>query len=111
LDGLAITKLDVLGGLKKLKICTSYKFNGKTVDEFPASLKVLEKCEPVYEEMDCWSDISVEQWKRIKKKGYVALPKELKNYLKMIEKIGKVPIYLISVGPERESTIDLKKLF
>jgi len=111
LDGLAITKLDVLSGLKKLKICLSYKFNSKMIDEFPTSLKVLEKCEPVYEEMDGWPDVSEEEWKKIAKKGYVALPKELKNYLKIIEKIGRVPIYLISIGPERDSTISLKKIF
>jgi adenylosuccinate synthase len=111
MDGLAIAKLDVLSGLKKIKVCTSYKFNGKILNEFPASLKVLEKCEPVYEELDDWPDVSEEEWKKIAKKGYDALPKELKNYLKMIERIGEVPTYLISVGPERESTICLKKIF
>jgi adenylosuccinate synthase len=111
MDGLAIAKLDVLSGLKKIKVCTSYKYNGKILNEFPASLKVLEKCEPVYEEIDSWPDISEEEWKNIAKKGYDTLPKELKNYLKMIERIGGIPAYLISVGPERESTICLKKIF
>ena len=111
LNGLAITKLDVLSGLKKIKICTSYKFNGKIINELPSSLKIIEKCEPVYEELDGWANISGDEWKKIVKRGYVALPKELKNYLKTIEKIGEVPVYLISIGPERESTISLKKIF
>ncbi|MDI6826430.1 MAG: adenylosuccinate synthase [Candidatus Aenigmarchaeota archaeon] len=112
LDGLAITKLDVLGGLEKVKICTAYKFNGKILNEFPASLKVLERCEPVYEELDGWPDFTEEEeWKKIAKKRYVDLPKELKIYLERIEKIAGIPIYLISVGPERESTICLKKIF
>jgi adenylosuccinate synthase len=111
MDGLAIAKLDVLSGLKKVKICAYYKMNGKIINEFPASSKVLEKCEPFYEEMDGWPNISEEEWKKIAKKGYKALPKELKNYLKVIERIGGVPIYLISIGPERESTISLKKIF
>jgi adenylosuccinate synthase len=111
LDGLAITKLDVLGGLEKVKICTSYRYNGKIIEEFPASLKVLEKCQPVYEEMDGWEDLTEEEWREIANKGYYSLPKELKDYLKRIEGLAGVPIYLISLGPERESTICLKEIF
>jgi len=111
LDGLAVTKLDVLGGLDKIKICTSYMIDGKKIYEFPSSLKTLEKCEPVYEEMDGWDDLSQEEWKKIVKKGYVTLPKGLKNYLKRIEKIAGIPIYLISFGRGRELTISLKKIF
>jgi adenylosuccinate synthase len=111
INGLAVAKLDVLSDLKKIKICNSYKFNGKILNEFPASLKVLEKCEPVYEEINGWSDVSEEEWKKIAKKGYTALPEELKNYLKIIEKIGGVLVYLISIGPDRKSTISLKKIF
>jgi len=111
IDGLAIAKLDVLSGLEKIKVCTSYKFNGKILNEFPASLKVLEKCEPVYEEIDGWEDIEEEEWKKIAKKGYDSLPKELRNYLKLLEKIGGVPAYLISIGQDRQSTISLKKIF
>jgi len=111
LDGLAITKLDVLGGLSKVKICTSYKLNGQTLEEFPASLKVLEKCKPVCEEFDGWEDLSEKEWMEIAKKGYYALPKELRDYLKRIEEIAGVPIFLISLGSERESTINLKEIF
>ncbi len=111
LDGLAITKLDVLGGLKKVKICTSYEYDGKKIEELPTDLKVLEKCKPVYEELDGWDDLSAEEWKELSKKGYYALPEEVRNYLKRIEEIADIPIFLISVGPEREATICFKKIF
>lgn len=111
LNGIAITKLDVLGGLNKVKMCTSYKINGKTLEEFPASLKILEKCEPVYEEFDGWEDLSEEEWMEIVKKGYYALPKEMRNYLKKVEEIAGIPIFLISLGPDREATISIKEIF
>jgi adenylosuccinate synthase len=111
LDGLAITKLDVLGGLKKIKLCTSYKFGGKTIEEFPANLKVLEKCEPVYEEFDSWPDFSEKEWKQLAMKGYNHLPEQMRTYLGRIEEIAGIPIYLISLGPSREATISLKNIF
>ncbi len=111
LDGLAITKLDVLGGLDKVKICTSYRHKVRVVKEFPADLELLEKCQPVYEEMNGWVDLLEEKWREIAKDGYYALPKELRDYLKRIEKLAEVPIYVISLGPGRESTISLKEIF
>ena len=111
LDGLAITKLDVLGGSKKIKLCTHYEYDGKKLEEFPARLKVLEKCKPVYEEMDGWNNMPKEEWRELSRKGYDTLPEELKKYLKRIERIGGVPVYLISVGPGRESTICVKNIF
>jgi len=102
LTGLAITKLDVLGGLKTLKICTGYEYNGKLLQDFPASLKVLSACRPVYEEMPGWDeDIS---GIRIFKE----LPKTTRNYLKKIEKLTEIPINIVSVGPGRDETIMIK---
>jgi adenylosuccinate synthase len=111
LDGLAVTKLDVLGGLEKVRICTAYEVDGKTTKNFPASLIALEKCKPVYEELDGWKDYSQEEWKRIAKEGYYALPKEVRDYLKKIEEVAGVPIFFISIGSERNSTICLKEIF
>jgi len=110
-DGLAVMKLDVLSGLEKVKICTAYEYNGKTVKEFPANLKILEKCVPVYESLDGWSDFSEEEWREIATKGYYALPNEMRDYLKKVEEIAGVPVYFISIGPGRESTICLKEIF
>jgi adenylosuccinate synthase len=111
LDGLIVTKLDVLGGLDEIKICTAYQYNGKEINEFPASLKILEKATPVYETLSGWSDLSEDDYREIADKGYYALPKEMRNYLKRIEEMAGIPIYLVSVGPDREATISLREIF
>jgi adenylosuccinate synthase len=111
LDGLAVMKLDVLGGLNEVNICTAYEYDGKTMEEFPASLKVLEKCKPVYESLNGWPDFSEQEWREIANKGYYTLPREMRDYLNRIEDISGVPIYFISIGPGRETTICLKEIF
>ncbi|MGB5156135.1 adenylosuccinate synthetase [Desulfobacterium sp. N47] len=99
LTGLAITKLDVLGGIKTLKICTGYEYNGKIIEDMPASIKLLSACKPVYEEMPGWDeDIS---GIRI----YENLPETTKQYLKRIEELIETPINIVSVGPGRDETI------
>ena len=99
LSSLAVTKLDVLGGLETLKICTGYEYKGKILKDFPASLKILEACEPVYETLSGWTeDISGAKEMR-------DLPENVKNYLKRIEELTETPIHIISVGPERNQTI------
>ncbi|MDL2286364.1 adenylosuccinate synthase [Desulfococcaceae bacterium OttesenSCG-928-F15] len=105
LTGLVITKLDVLGGLDELKICTSYVLDGETVDYVPCSLKKLGNCEPVYETLPGWKeDISGIL-------DYENLPENAKKYLARIEALSGVPISIISVGPGREETIIQKPLF
>lgn len=105
LTGLAITKLDVLGGLKELKICTFYKYNGEPLDVFPASLNVLEACEPVYETLPGWEeDIS-----GIRR--FEDLPPNVHAYLKRIEELSGIPVQIVSVGPGREQTIVLNNPF
>lgn len=101
LTGLAITKLDVLGGLKKIKICTAYKHHGEIIKNFPANLKVLAQCEPVYETLDGWDeDISTLT-------SYDQLPANVLGYLKRVEELSEVPIKIVSVGPQRDQTIVL----
>ncbi|MFW6374175.1 MAG: adenylosuccinate synthase [Thermodesulfobacteriota bacterium] len=105
LTGLVITKLDVLGGLDELKICTGYQYAEKVLEDFPASLKVLGECEPVYETLPGWSeDIS-------NVKSYDDLPRNTRNYLKRIEEITETAIQIVSVGPGREETIVLTNPF
>ncbi len=101
LTGMAITKLDVLGGIEQLKICTAYQYKGEKLDTFPASLKVLAQCEPVYETLPGWEeDIS-------HLRDYKDLPVTVQAYLKRIEEITATPVQIISVGPGREQTIVL----
>jgi adenylosuccinate synthase len=105
LTGLAITKLDVLDGLDSVKICTGYAYKGNVLDEFPASLKVLGDCRPVYESLPGWpEDIS-----GIRK--YDDLPANVKSYLNRIEALTQTPVAIISVGPDRDQTIVLTNPF
>ncbi|MEM2900361.1 MAG: adenylosuccinate synthetase, partial [Thermoplasmata archaeon] len=109
--GLAVTKLDVLGGLQKIKVCTKYEYRGKTIKEFPASMKILEECKPVYVEFEGWEDLPKEGWQKIAKKGYYrALPKQMREYMKFISKETGVPIQIISIGEERSLTLDRREV-
>jgi adenylosuccinate synthase len=102
LTGLAITKLDVLDGLETVKICTGYDYRGNELRDFPASLKVLGECKPIYETLPGWpEDIS-----GIRK--FEDLPANVKSYLHRIEALIESPIDIISVGPDRDQTIVLR---
>jgi adenylosuccinate synthase len=105
ITGIALTKLDVLTGFKKIPICTGYRFAGQVYDEFPASSKVLENAEPVLEEMEGWSQAitAVRQFSE--------LPVAAQRYVQRIEKVLDTEIILVSVGPGREQTILLRNPF
>jgi adenylosuccinate synthase len=105
LTGIAITKLDVLGGLDTLKICTHYEADGKTIREFPASLKLLAACKPVYESLPGWpEDIS-------DVRSFGDLPQNAKQYIRRIEQLVGIPVVIVSVGPGRDETIVLNNPF
>jgi adenylosuccinate synthase len=105
MDSIALTKIDVLSDLDKIKICTSYKSDGKLIKEFPASLETLQKCIPVYEEMKGWKkDIS-------QVTNYEDLPPQLKAYIHRIEELIKTKMVILSVGPQRRQTIIREKIF
>jgi adenylosuccinate synthase len=99
LTSLAVTKLDVLGGVETLKICTAYEYKGEILDDFPASLKVLGECKPVYESLPGWS----EDIGSIKEMD--DLPVNVRNYLDRIEELTETSIHIVSVGAERTQTI------
>ncbi|MBI2131018.1 adenylosuccinate synthetase, partial [Candidatus Woesearchaeota archaeon] len=105
LDSMAVTKLDVLSGMEKIKICTGYGHNGRRISDFTTNLKVLESCEPVYREVDGWGN----ELAGVRK--YEHLPSGAKKYLEIIEKAAGIPISMVSVGPGREQTIILRKEF
>lgn len=96
---LAITKLDVLDGLDRVKICTKYNMNGRIIDYFPAEIEDLKKCRPFYKEFIGWEKINN------KSKKLNDLPKNANSYLRFIEKELKIPISLASIGPDRNDTI------
>lgn len=98
---LAITKLDVLDGLKKVKICTYYKLDNKKIDYFPADIYKVEKCKPIYKDFKGWEKINE------KSKELNDLPTEAKVYLNFISEFLDIPISLVSIGPGRKQTIEV----
>ena len=98
---IAITKLDVLNGLKQVKICTHYKLYDKKIDFFPANIKDVEKCKPIYKEFKGWRKIDKDSSKLLD------IPKEAQKYLQFIEKELQVPIAIVSIGPGRKETIEI----
>jgi len=99
IDSVALTKLDVFTTVEKLKICVAYKYKGNIIKNFTTNIKVLQNCQPVYEEFDGW-------WDDLTKiRTYDKLPNNAKKYLRRIEELLKVPFSIISVGPKREQTI------
>jgi len=106
ITALAITKLDVLTGLKKLKICVGYRLGDKLLtDSTPASIKALAACEPVYEELDGWQENIALALKMSE------LPENARSYLKRLEELSGAKITLVSVGAGREETIQLGNPF
>ncbi|MFB5663292.1 adenylosuccinate synthase [Alteribacillus sp. HJP-4] len=95
---LSINSIDVLTGIDTVKICTAYKYRGEIVEEFPASLKVLAECEPIYEELPGWK----EDITGVKTLG--ELPENARHYLERVSQLTNIPLSIFSVGPDRSQT-------
>jgi adenylosuccinate synthase len=104
-SGLCITKLDVLDGAETLKICVGYDVDGALSDILPVGAEELARCVPVYEEMPGWQESTVGV------RAHERLPKAARDYLARVEKLGGVPIALISTGADRDETIVLRHPF
>jgi adenylosuccinate synthase len=105
LDYLAITRLDILDKLDKIRICKGYMYKGKELKEYPASLDVLYHVEPIYEEMDGWkTDIT-------HCRTYEDLPANARYYVERISQLVGVPLGIVSVGPNRDQTIVIHEIF
>ena len=105
LTSIAFMLLDVLTGFEEIQICTAYKCGDEILENFPASLEQLAKCEPVYETMQGWTeDIT-------KVEKYEDLPENAKKYITRIEELIGVNVDLVSVGPNRAQTIIRKNVF
>jgi adenylosuccinate synthase len=105
IDGVALTKLDVLDGFAELKICVGYKVGDQTFDYMPAGLKVQAALEPVYESMEGWSESTqgARSWKD--------LPGAAIKYVRRIEELIGAPVALLSTSPERDDTILMRDPF
>jgi len=104
-SGLGVTKLDVLDGMRRLRLGVGYKVDGIESDILPVGAELLAESEPVYEEIPGWKESTVGL------KRFEDLPRPAQNYLKRIEEICDVPIDIISTGAEREETIVLRHPF
>jgi adenylosuccinate synthase len=103
--GLCITKLDVLDGIKELKICVAYTLDGKTIELLPTGAEDISRCQPLYETLPGWSESTVGVTQ------YDKLPAAARAYLRRIEELAGVPIDMISTGPDRDHTIVLRHPF
>ncbi|MDR0267860.1 adenylosuccinate synthase [Paenibacillus sp.] len=105
LTGLSLNSLDVLTGLETVKICTGYKYRGEVIQHYPASLKMLEECEAIYEEMPGWhADIS-------EAKTLEDLPETTRNYVKRVSELTGIPIAIFSVGRNRSQTNQILPIY
>lgn len=105
LDYLAITRLDILDTFDELKICVGYEIDGQAVKGFPADLKKLGQCKPVYETLPGWKeDIS-------SIREYDKLPAAARKYVERIAEVTGVPLGIVSVGPNRDQTIVLHEMY
>jgi len=97
--GMAITRLDILSILPRLKVCVGYKRNGRTIDYFPAGVTDLSECQPIYEELEGWQTPLTDI------RQFDELPVAARQYVLRLEELVGCPVNLICVGPRREQTI------
>jgi adenylosuccinate synthase len=107
-SSIVVTKIDVLGGLKKVMACVAYDHGGKRLRDFPADTRVLEECTPVYREFDGWGTLDEGEVRRIAARGYDALPEEAREYLDFVSELAGSPIQMVGLGPGREDTVTLR---
>lgn len=105
LSDMALTHLDIYDGFHSIKICTAYRFNDEILTSFPSDIAILDKCQPIYEELDGWQE-SVSGIRDFEK-----LPVAARKYMSRLEDLLSCPISLVSTGPDRSQTILLADLF
>ncbi|MDM5201565.1 adenylosuccinate synthase [Fictibacillus enclensis] len=102
---LSLNSIDVLTGIETLKICVAYKYKGEVINEFPASLKVLAQCEPVYEELPGWTEDITGA------KTLSDLPENARHYVERVSQLTGIPLTIFSVGPDRSQTNMVRGVF
>jgi adenylosuccinate synthase len=102
---MTITKLDVLSGFEKIKVCVGYRMDGKVIETVPSNLDLLNRCEPVYEELDGWKT-EIKGLKEVSD-----LPGNAQRYLRRIEELIGAKIEMVSVGSERNETLGVRDPF
>lgn len=102
---LSLNSVDVLTGIDTLKICVAYEHNGKRIEEFPASLKVLSECKPIYEELPGWKEDITGV------KSLDELPDNARHYIERVSQLTGIPLTIFSVGPDRSQTNMVRGVF
>jgi adenylosuccinate synthase len=105
IDGLALTKLDILDGFDEIKVCTGYRLDGRDIDYLPAGEQAQARVEPVYETIDGWKEPTACA------RSWAQLPAQAIKYVRRIEELVGCPVALLSTSPEREDTILMKNPF
>lgn len=105
MSGLIITKLDVLDPMPEIRLCTAYRWKGEVLEEFPASLRVLRECEPIYDVLEGWQQ-DTSGARRLED-----LPAAARKYLERISDALGIPVVMVSVGPDRQQTIIIEDVF
>ena len=105
IDGIALTKLDVLDGLSEVKVCTGYRLNGKDTNVFPPDMEGQAAVEPVYETLEGWSESTEGA------RSWADLPATAVKYVRRIEELIGAPVAMLSTSPEREDTILMRDPF
>jgi adenylosuccinate synthase len=105
LSTIALTHLDIYDGFPSIKICTAYKFKGEVLTSFPSDVAVLEKCQPIYEEVAGWQESIIGV------RNFEKLPVAARKYMSRLEELLSCPISLVSIGPDRSQIILIADLF
>ena len=105
INGIALTKLDVLDGLDEIKICVAYELDGKRVDRLPASQSAQARVKPVYETLEGWKTSTAGA------RSWADLPAQAVKYVRHVEELIEVPVALLSTSPERDDTILVRDPF
>ena len=102
---LAVTKLDVLGGLREIGLCVSYTVEGIETSEMPASLLAMRSARPLLRWFPGWSALTTADVALYVEKGYASLPEKMRRYIEFLEEAAGCPISIVSLGPRRDQTI------
>ncbi|TXT66002.1 MAG: Adenylosuccinate synthetase [Promethearchaeota archaeon] len=108
---IAIMLLDALEGINPLQICIGYEMEGRVLESWPIHPEKVKECIPIYKTFKGWETRPREEWQRIAKEGYESLPEEIKKYVSFIADELNTKIGMLSIGPERDSTIVLDEFF
>jgi adenylosuccinate synthase len=99
IDGIAMTKLDVLDGFDEIKVCVGYRLDGKEIDHLPANATLQARVEPIYESFEGWKDSTFGA------RSWAELPAQAVKYVRYVEELIQAPVSLLSTSPERDDTI------